>query len=93
MYPHLIKYGIKVTHLKVALPITQLLTHLNNYTQFANDILQELEVTRGEASHDMDKDFIYHYYLEFPKLRKLRLINIPEIALKDYLRTPSLYLH
>ncbi|CDW77104.1 UNKNOWN [Stylonychia lemnae] len=84
VYPHFINSKIKLRSLKITLPVQQLVPHLIRYLHFAADSLEELEIAKL-TNEPIFKELLTQQKYPFTKLRKLRMLNMEEIVLKDFL--------
>lgn len=85
LYPHLITHGIKVSYLKITVPIAQLVPHMLKYLNFTCDKLKELEIFKTIPDNLLN-EFRYNQYFNLSSLKKLRFKNFYESCLRDYFR-------
>jgi hypothetical protein len=89
IYKSLISNNIKVYKLKINVPSMHYVQAMNDYIKHTASTLRELKLIKKD--HDnIDKGFHKFNYFGFCILRKLHLHNLPENALKDYLRHNSM---
>ena len=95
IFPYLVENKIKVNHLHLEMPLAALIPYMNKFLHFTQEELVSLKVTQegSDTQEEVDKvlkQYRIHTYFEFPCLRKLHLINVQEIMLRDIMRKQAL---
>ena len=99
LYPFLINEGIKVNTLDISMAINKIVGRMNEYFVFTAPTLRSLRIClpSDQAADSDAKELLTQYQLHtYPNtaaLRSLRLIDVPEIVLRDFFRpSNSLFL-